>query len=136
MKNIGEIKSIATQTRKKCENFAMSDAAIMYDFYNFRNLSCMCAIASFVLAKELNKHNIKAKMVEGTFEGEAHCWVEWKNWIIDITATQFDIEAPVYIVKKTDEKYKAKKVKQSYKDFRIWPREQKPSKTVCKMIMA
>ncbi len=34
-----------------------------------------------------------------------HCWTEYKNYIIDITATQFHIKERVYICNKKDNKY-------------------------------
>lgn len=66
------------------------------------SLECGCAIASYTLTKALHKVGQRATLVEWG-DGWGHCWVEHRDLIIDITATQFDKDLPeVLIVKKKD----------------------------------
>jgi len=99
-----KIIEIATDIRKKAYNFAMSDASKEYDFHHEDNLSCMCAVASYALYKDLLKKGYNSdtvKFVEGDFEDEycGHCWIEIEGFIVDVTATQFGIENEIYITK-------------------------------------
>lgn len=65
-------------------------------------LAGMCGIASFALKQALIHHNIEANVKWGHFYGDrkkfcptfgfgwGHCWVDTENYLIDITASQFD----------------------------------------------
>lgn len=62
------------------------------------NLEGACAIASFVLARELFKEGVNCKVIYGTWKSwpNEHCWVEVDDvLIVDITATQMGSKAKV-----------------------------------------
>ncbi len=126
-----KILKIAKDVRKKCEDFAMSSESCHFDFHNQPSLDCMCAVASFALYTALKHKNITSKVVYGMFDKTGcHCWVEYRNWIIDITATQFDnVKRPVYVTKKTNKLYEKEQVFRGYnrKFFNKWD-TQKPSR--------
>lgn len=129
------IQTIAEKIRNKCEVFANSEEAQGYDFYNDDDLGCMCAIASFVLARELKKNGISCKVVCGRFEGNDHCWVETDTKIIDITATQFIGSYPkVHIVSINNKKYTDGKIV-DYRHFRTWGYGQQPSSKITHEIL-
>jgi len=133
------IRLVAKRVRKACEVFINSHECKRYDFYEQKDLACMCAVASDTLQKELKKHRIYAKFIEGKWFGDedewgyAHCWLEWKGYIIDITATQFGVGRKV-IVTKSSLHYKRKSRQGKYR-CRGWGLQQKPSKTLSKKIM-
>ena len=66
------------------------------------NFEGQCGLASFHLIRLANKKNIYPTFVGGLFIRQntfGHCWVTYKNFIIDITATQFSNNFnPVHIV--------------------------------------
>lgn len=137
---MNKIRAIASRVRRKCEAFAMSSAASNYDFHNNDDLSCMCAVASFVLAEALKKQGIKCNVIHGNFweggwdRGE-HCWVEVGRNIVDITATQFLPDGPkVYIVSKKNRQYRRGEVKNHYSQFKNWY-SQRPSPWVSQKIL-
>lgn len=68
--------------------------------FSARDLAGCCAIASYALCKALSAKGFKPEFVCGVESSwGSHCWVECKNYIVDITATQFGIKTPVHIVK-------------------------------------
>ena len=102
-KDLQRIRQIASRVRKQCEKFADSP-----DNHFLDNLEGLCAIASYILQKELHKKGIDTKLIQGNFLEEwdepcpdpyNHCWIEWKDYIIDVTATQFGFKRKVYIHK-------------------------------------
>jgi len=140
------IRLVAKRVRKACEVFVDSDECEGYDFHKQRDLDCMCAVASDTLQKELRKSGIYAKFIEGKWFddkddewGSAHCWLEWKGYVIDITATQFDIIRKVILTKNTGNSFYYGKGKgkemSSRSNLRGWPKEQKPSRKLYKKIM-
>lgn len=136
---MNKILSIAQDVRNKCEEFAKSNASKKYDFHNQDDLGCMCAVASFVLARALRRNRIKCNIVSGEFYDNGwpagnHCWVEVRNKIVDITATQFGDFPPVYVTSKKDEQYKDGSVRNSFLWFYDW-NGQKPSPKVIKKIL-
>jgi hypothetical protein len=125
---------IAVKVRKQCEKFACSDYAKNYDFHNEKDLSCMCAVASCVLAKTLRRKGIKCKVISGMFCDATHCWVEIGHKIVDITATQFKVVPKVYIVNKNDSRYEVMRTVTNYDYFHDWI-NQKPSRTLIRKIL-
>lgn len=130
------IYSIARKIRKKCEIFANSYRARDYDYYQNSNLACMCAVASYVLVKALRGNGIRCWMVWGRFGkwDDQHCWVETKDNIIDITATQFGGFDPVYIVAKPNGDYKMGRVISSYMQLDTWESQQPTPKIARKIL--
>ena len=135
-----KIRSIAKIVRKKCEVFAKSRASTNYDFHDKDDLSCMCAVASFVLAEALRKNGFECNVIHGNFSrygcyNSEHCWVEVKNKIIDITATQFKSSIPkVYIVSNKNRQFIDKEIKNDYQSFYKWS-SQMPSPKITEKIL-
>lgn len=49
-----------------------------------------CAVASYTLYRAMRRAGYDAVLVRGeSLVGDSHCWVEWMDYVIDITATQF-----------------------------------------------
>lgn len=135
-----KIRSIAKIVRKKCEVFAKSEDSTNYDFHDHDDLSCMCAVASFVLAEALRKNGFECNVIHGKFYlngcyRSEHCWVEVKNKIVDITATQFKSSIPkVYIVSDKNPQFVDKEIKNGYSSFYNWS-SQMPSPKVTENIL-
>ena len=96
------------------------------------DLACMCAIVSYSLAKAFKKVGFKAKVIEGTFYNNSHCWVVSGNKRWDLTATQFrrsNTPYPEIFITNLSEKkgiYSKGIVKKSFRD---WPTSQRPTKS-------
>lgn len=138
---MNQIKLIAQSVRNKCEEFALSDKSKGYDFHLEKDLSCMCAIASFSLYETFKKNGIKSRVIYGQlkhehFCGDEHCWVEIpsEKIIVDITATQFGIPEKVHIVSNKNKRYINGKIIKRYKDL-DWDHGQKPTKKVINAIL-
>jgi hypothetical protein len=133
------IRFIAQDVRRRCEIFKSSTDARCYDFYKKNNLKGMCAVASYALHDALKKANIRSRVVNGTYNAgrywSGHCWIEYKDHIIDITATQFKIHRPVRIVRKTSRLYTKANVFNKYRDFFRWIPSQKPSPEITQKIL-
>ena len=141
---------IAYKVRKQCEVFVNSEASKNYDFHKQDDLGCMCAVASFTLAFTLNKRNIEAKMIRGKFFinndahkdededcfGDEHCWVEFRDKIIDITATQFDDVPKVYVSNRDSNRYSGEQVVLEPSELEGWGEEQKPNPEATQKILA
>ena len=94
-----------------------------------RDLGGMCGIASVMLHKELLESGIATDIVCNSW----HAFLEYQDYIIDITATQFDVPKAVFIkkrAKKEGEYWKCERRFQNWEDFVIhqkevgWPEEQ------------
>ena len=97
---------IAEQVRKQCYAFAMSHHSSKFDFHGKRDLWCMCMFASTVLRDELQKKGHKAILVVGRYDCLSHAWVQIRDHIIDITATQFKgITEEVYLTTEENDWY-------------------------------
>ena len=98
------LKRVASQVRKKTERFADKE------FFP-SDLMGLCIDASIALRKILWRNGIRTQLTEGYFIDDkgldrgTHYWLEWRGFIIDITATQFGLDKKVYICK-TDPRYK------------------------------
>lgn len=103
-----KVKKIAKKVRLQCEEYAMSEESAV--FYENEDLSMMCDIASLALKKAMAKEGFRARVFEGDYNKVGHCWVGWREFIIDITATQFNYELsinlpPVYITSMDNKNY-------------------------------
>jgi len=99
------------ELRKQITNFGKRIRKVLAreiadeDYIYAADLMGACAVASTALHRVLRNRGHNSILVVGREEpigerGRAHCWVELGEYIIDITATQFQIKHPVYIVKK------------------------------------
>ncbi len=138
-----KIYSIAKKVRKQCELFANSKEARDKDYHESKDLACMCAVASHALLIALKDRGIEAVMVRGKYRKHRdyypthHCWVEYKDSIIDITATQFEVSKKVQIVKSKNPCYiRMRRIKVSDRNpLRSWGIEQGPSHSLSRRIL-
>lgn len=90
------------------------------DWFNGFPVGC-CGDASDLLAKYLLSKNIKTTYRHGWFEDKSHGWLAYNDYIIDITADQFEeISAPVIITKDNiwHSKFKNDQLEENiFKDF-------------------
>lgn len=114
-----KIISIAEAVRMRCEVFAESSQSGDYDFHKQRDLACMCAVASFALHTALKRNGIKTRVAYGQFDGMDHCWIEYRDLIIDITATQFGMSR-IHVVNKHNAMYQKEKTFDKYSRFFHW----------------
>lgn len=90
-------KVIARRARKIVERFAKQHPEIG----NPKNLSCYCAIGSWILFHLASQQGYEPKFIKGTFCHPKknyfceHCWIEIDYIAYDITATQFGFEQEV-----------------------------------------
>lgn len=74
------------------------------------DLGGACGVASYHLMRLANKVKVYPDFVAGTFsmdgESQGHCWIEYQNHIVDLTATQFSIDYDaIHIVPTNDMHY-------------------------------
>lgn len=132
---MNEIRRIAEEVRGKCLRFAMSPDSKGQDYHGSEDLEMMCAVASTALARTLrDRVDPHALVVEGTFDGDAHCWVLSRGMIVDITASQFRYPA-VVIENETSEHWKAEKVGEPGKIASEWDEGQAPTDEVIQRIL-
>jgi len=97
----------------------------------------MCAIASFCIHKLLQFKGIDSEFVFGKYHGEEsrwgsdHCWLEWRGYVIDVTATQFEHVPKVIVRRDNENRWCVKRVLDDTYKWRGWDRAQVPcDKTV------
>lgn len=133
------LRQIATKIRKKCELYVeTTPMEKLPSFSSKKDLTAMCAIASALIFKELKKHKIKAKFIEGYFkkceypveeptkEDINHCWVEVDKKIIDVTLTQFGEYPKVIVSGRISPDYIKISVHDRIPKLQDWPEEQRP----------
>jgi hypothetical protein len=83
------------------------------------------------LQKLANLLGIKTNLVSGIYRSSihssGHCWVEYRDLIVDVTATQFykDIKTPISVSLISDSRYFKQLSNESViKDIKHWPAEQ------------
>lgn len=82
---LAAIQTIAAQVRSCVKRWVKNDPCIDY-----KDLMGACAIASYTLWKALKVLGYeKANLVCVSTIDYGHCWVEYRGYVIDITATQF-----------------------------------------------
>lgn len=97
-----KIKSIATQVRKKILRFVNNKDKTLKNY---------CGVSSVCLFNHLKKEGIKANIVCGYVKLNSktkldHIWIEYKEFIIDITFKQFDKRSKsVLITSLSDERF-------------------------------
>lgn len=134
------INSMQKPTRKDiCKSIRKRARVICELGYS---LATWCGICSTAIAKVFRKYKYPAKIVDGSFLDNDHCWVESAGTIYDITATQFSgfSRKPLLIMKMEKAKhlfiakkrYNPNSKKQMRSLFRGWPEDQKPDKKLIK----
>ena len=76
--DVARVRTIARGVRRWAERMAKQDD---YD----ANLQGLCAHASIELLRRLDKRHIKAHVAQA----HDHVFVLWKDYVVDVTATQF-----------------------------------------------
>jgi len=95
------------------------------------DLTGACAVGSYLFAKEAkNKLDLNVKFLACS----SHAWTEYKNKIYDVTATQFGIKKPVFVIEK-EKVFDGSMYQYDYKYQetikvinKTWPSEQRPSR--------
>lgn len=90
------------------------------EYGDCNDLNSYCAITSHFFVSVARRYGYNLSLVEGVaFEDDMeddfvnHCWVQYRGKIIDLTATQFDVESNIHIVNVTNKKYRAIRKNQS-----------------------
>lgn len=129
------LRIIANVARNEMEAFARVHGGS----FEPDTLETQCGISSYFLIELAKKFNYKLTLVEGVAFSEYgppyvedmcnHCWVEYKDYIIDITATQFNLELPkVHITKINDNDYHKLNINEKvYNSYYYWPEQQVPN---------
>lgn len=82
-----EIVSLISHTRQTVEELANT----YHDGGAWGNgLAGYCGIASRFLIGLFKRNNLNAYLVCGLFDGQTHCWVEYQDFCIDLTISQFE----------------------------------------------
>jgi hypothetical protein len=79
------------------------------------DLAGACAIASYTLYRCLIKLGYQPKLIMADSGCGCHCWVELNNYIIDLTATQFNKALPKVLIVS---KYSYKKLIPELKNYK------------------
>lgn len=94
-----KINTIASDLRNK-----ISNGSIKFAYSEDFPLGC-CGVASRILESELKKEGFEnVRYVNRWREEKSHAWVEYKDYIIDITADQFSGEENEKIIIKEKNK--------------------------------
>lgn len=91
MKEIIKIKKIAKDTRHWTEQYEEKNKTA----FDPDTLGGLCSISSYEMFKRLKEANLDAEFCSAP----GHVFVICKEYLIDVTATQFDIRKPVVIKK-------------------------------------
>lgn len=112
-----ELFDLCKQFRKSLEMMDISEFPNSTFFRNFPR-GC-CVDTSNLLAKYLSEHGIKTEHYWGiNTSGQSHAWLETMDWIIDITADQFEqIEDTVMITNNRSWHSQFKNQKSTNADF-------------------
>ena len=97
-------------TARKVRNFIEANDHLFQDWRRGPGLGGMCGISSMILSGQLNQKYIWNEVVWGDFKqkewgNSGHVWVRTKDYIVDITATQFGKRNRVYVVKVGNKQY-------------------------------
>ncbi len=99
-------------TARKVRNFIEANNHLFLEWRRGPGLGGMCGISSMILSGQLNQKSIPNEVIWGEFKYkntsipvDGHAWVRTKEYIVDITATQFGKRNRVYIVKVGNEQY-------------------------------
>jgi hypothetical protein len=115
-------KHIAQVCRNELTPFINKNNNIFWD--DWRGA---CAICSKVLFDVLKFFNYKPNYISGEYEGCEHFFVLLNNYIIDITATQFD-QDPVYITPESNKCYTINYVdKAALSYLKNWDKAEQPA---------
>ena len=116
MKKLNQYQ-ICARVRKGVESFAKATGYPV-------DLCGLCGIASHALAKAFRIHGYSATLVAGMYRTQSkgsHSWVESKDKIWDVTATQFKRGKVVVVDKKRSKAYKrGPEGWQSIDSYRTW----------------
>ena len=144
-----EIKKILPTVRQAVLLFVNSNSARGLDCHENRDLACSCAITSRALTIILNRMGYKARLVCGhlvdcdlnklnkddlTGNDINHSWVEIGDYIIDLTASQFNTKKNKLFSEIIYTKDKSRHIKmeqsshRSLKMFSEWGFQQIPRK--------
>lgn len=108
------------------------------------DLGGACATGSAVLARMLRRRGFDVALVAGEFRRAPHCWVEFDHdTLIDVTATQFGIEDPVYWPSARPPEYRTLRTSRALRYTRylledfgvIWATEGRPIEVWCEREM-
>jgi phage gp46-like protein len=125
-----ELAKIARKRTEEIERKTFVDRGWWYPSGpTLSRLAGYCAIGSKILynlAQEAKWTKVVA--VQGKYDEEDHCWVEYKGWILDVTATQFNIKHKVYVLKKNRDRG-ASMYQKWYNGLKLngWPKDQIPA---------
>lgn len=103
---IREIEKDLPILRQAIQLFVNSNSSITLDCHGENDLSCSCAIASRTVVFFLRRLGIYANVAYGTFDefgifakkkpdpliDTNHSWTEFGDYIIDLTASQFNVK--------------------------------------------
>lgn len=150
-----EIRKSLPVLRQAIQLFTTSKSSITLDCHGEDDLSCSCAIASRTVVFFLRRLGIFAKVAYGTFdefgqfrnqkpdpvENTNHSWTEFGDYIIDLTASQFNVKdkkfPDIIVTNVNDPRYiKLGSVNhKSIKPFYDWPAGQLPRKKYVNSIL-
>lgn len=124
---------IAREVRLKCEEYARR----LGNRYFTKSLESMCGIASYALKQALEGARLDSNLVYGFYDGMGHCWLEYGDRIIDITATQFGVRRRVYVTDYENAKYQFEKYMGSIAEFEMdgWLEGSYPTERVINAIL-
>lgn len=89
-RKLKRIKRIAASARAEIKKMGYRNGWWSFDVYD---LGGACGIASYLLHEVLIARGFKSQLMFGEFEGGTHFWVQVGSTIVDITHTQFTVEA-------------------------------------------
>ena len=141
-----EIRKTITKIAKQVRHWALDQEGSSDD------LAYWCAICSAEIFKRLRREGLKPTFCEvndgndilGFWPSESHCFVLCNDYLVDVTATQFDKPKSIYLFKanqppeaewfwqtETDEHFqvlKSNSPQKLKKHLHDWPTEQNPYK--------
>ena len=122
MDEIKRIKELATNFRITIESMDHKEFEESEWFSHFPR-GC-CGDASDLLSKYLMRNGIKTLYVSGTDGRQTHAWLEYYDYIIDITADQFpDISEKIFITNNNQWHSRFKRQTKNYSDFELMNEE-------------
>jgi hypothetical protein len=83
------------------------------------NLAGACAIASYSMYRALIKLGYNPKFIVADSGCGCHCWVEIDSYVIDLTATQFNMTLPKVLISNKNSYFKAIPELKSYYEVKV-----------------
>jgi hypothetical protein len=127
-RNVASLREIAIRAREACEWYVRHEQPNFRHSFTPETLDGMCGMASVLLRDLLRDAGAEATITQGFVHGRRHCWVECEGTVFDITFSQFDSSAAVWIDHAEASPHRRRRSYDGIRSFCFWPRHLLPTR--------